>query len=159
MRRLALLVLLCLTLFAQRAKWTGPRPDKPDIPYLLHAQKLVPAETGEARQQEGKEETTYLLSGPTSPVRTPLAEPIFLLESAKLNPDKLSLFKMDVKSGQRSLTLSGGKRAKNNQKPVFILVTRLDGSLYKVEVNEYLENGEYCLSPESSNQVFCFTVY
>jgi hypothetical protein len=66
---------------------------------------------------------------------------------------------MEVKGGQRSLTLFSGKKARNNQKPVFILVTRLDGSLYKVEVNEYLENGEYCLSPDGSNQVFCFSVY
>jgi hypothetical protein len=29
----------------------------------------------------------------------------------------------------------------------------------KVEVNEPLENGEYCLSPEGSNAVFCFSEY
>jgi hypothetical protein len=26
-------------------------------------------------------------------------------------------------------------------------------------VNEPLENGEYCLSPEGSNAVFCFSEY
>jgi len=26
-------------------------------------------------------------------------------------------------------------------------------------VNEVIDNGEYCLSPEGSNQVFCFTTY
>jgi len=31
--------------------------------------------------------------------------------------------------------------------------------LYRLEVNESLENGEYGLTPEGANQVFCFQVY
>jgi hypothetical protein len=38
-----------------------------------------------------------------------------------------------------------------------MLVTALDKGLFKLEVNEYLPNGEYCLSPDGTNQVFCFT--
>jgi hypothetical protein len=38
-------------------------------------------------------------------------------------------------------------------------VTRLDGGLYKIEVDESLEKGEYSLTPEGSNQVFCFQVF
>jgi hypothetical protein len=39
------------------------------------------------------------------------------------------------------------------------MVNRLENGLYRVEVNEYIENGEYCLSPEGSNKSFCFTTY
>ena len=42
--------------------------------------------------------------------------------------------------------------------PIEVL-TKLDDALYRVEVNEVLENGEYSLSPRGSNQVFCFQVY
>jgi hypothetical protein len=38
-------------------------------------------------------------------------------------------------------------------------VTRLDENLYKIEVDEILENGEYLLTPPDSNQVFCFQIY
>ena len=31
--------------------------------------------------------------------------------------------------------------------------------LYKIEVSDSLEPGEYTLTPEGSNQVFCFQVY
>jgi hypothetical protein len=36
---------------------------------------------------------------------------------------------------------------------------RLDKDLYKLEAVESLEPGEYSLSPEGSDQVFCFQVY
>jgi hypothetical protein len=39
-------------------------------------------------------------------------------------------------------------------------VTRLTSdNLYKLEVEDELENGEYSLSPAGSNQAFCFQVY
>jgi hypothetical protein len=38
-------------------------------------------------------------------------------------------------------------------------VTRLEENLYKIEVDEILENGEYSLSPADSNQVFCFQIF
>jgi hypothetical protein len=37
--------------------------------------------------------------------------------------------------------------------------SKLDGNLYKLEAQEFLENGEYCMSPQGSNAVFCFAVY
>jgi hypothetical protein len=39
------------------------------------------------------------------------------------------------------------------------MVKPLEGKLYRVEANETLENGEYALSPDGSDQVFCFQVY
>ena len=38
-------------------KYDGPRPPKPDIPYLLHANHLVETEICEAREQGGKKDT------------------------------------------------------------------------------------------------------
>ena len=32
-------------------------------------------------------------------------------------------------------------------------------NIYRIDVGESLENGEYSLTPEGSNQVFCFQVY
>jgi hypothetical protein len=38
-------------------------------------------------------------------------------------------------------------------------VTRLDRGMYRIEASETLENGEYSISPNDSNRVFCFQVY
>src|SRR4051812_22890407 len=98
LRLLAMLLTLALNMacvaFAQ--KYTGPRPPKPDLPYLKHAENLVPTEVTEAKEEKGKkEEITYVIAGPSSSAKTPLASPIFLLESIKLVPDKLELFKLE----------------------------------------------------------------
>jgi len=154
--RVACLGVACVALFAQ--KYQGPAPPKPDIPYLLHASNLVETEVGEAQESKMKDDLLYTVRGATSTARTPLAEPIFIVDAQKLFPDRLSLYKMEVKNGQRQLRISAGRRGKG-AKPIFLMVNKLRGSLYRVEVNEYLENGEYCLSPEGSNQVFCFTTY
>ena len=158
---LAALLLAALALpAAAQKKYTGPRPPAPDAPYLQHASKLLEVETTEAGQSQGKDETIYTVPGDTSKTRTPAPEPIFLFLSDKLNPDRLSLFKMEVKNGQRTLAMpSVQKRKKDAARPIFILVTPLDNRLFKVEVNETLDNGEYCLSPEGSNKVWCFTEY
>ncbi len=36
---------------------------------------------------------------------------------------------------------------------------RLGEGIYRLEANEYLQNGEYALTPEGSDQVFLFQVY
>jgi hypothetical protein len=141
-------------------KYSGPKPPKADVPYLLHASNLIETEVSEAQQGSGKDEGAYTIRGASSPARTPLAEPIFILRADKLNPDRLSLFRMEVKNGQRQVALaSPGKRSRSGAKPIFMMVHRLNNGLFRVEVNEYLENGEYCMSPDGSNQVFCFETY
>jgi hypothetical protein len=145
-------------LAAEEEKYSGPRPPKPDLPYLMHADNLIPTEAGEAREdRKGKSDAVYTISGATSPARTPLAEPIFLFESDKIAPESLQLFRLEVKGGNREVVM--GKR--KSGRPLHLSVKPLGGRLYRVEVNEGLglENGEYSLSPESSNTVFCFTVY
>ncbi|MDR3717546.1 MAG: hypothetical protein P4K98_02015 [Bryobacteraceae bacterium] len=155
----ALLVLAALPAAAQK-KYNGPRPPKPDIPFLVHANQLIPIETGDAREAQGKNETNYSVAGAASPIRTPIPEPVFLFQSDKINPERLSLFRMEVKGGQRTLALPSDPRKKrDNARPLFILVSPLENRLFKVEVNEPLDNGEYCLSPEGTNTVFCFSEF
>ena len=160
-RLLALALLLgCVSMAQSQKKYTGPKPAKADIPYLLHAGALVETESLMAKESQEKGALTYTIAGATSAARTPLTEPILLFQSDKINPDKLSLFKLEVRAGNRMLVLpEPGKRKKDGPRPLFLMVTPLSPGLFRVEVNEFLENGEYCLSPDGSNQVFCFTTF
>src|SRR5215813_7216262 len=108
-RRIVVLGLLAFALHAQR-KYDGPRPPKPDIPYLKHASNLVPTESGTAKEEKGKkDDITYIIDGAASTAKTPLASPIFLFEADKLNPDHLGLYKLEIKSGHREIVASPKK--------------------------------------------------
>jgi hypothetical protein len=140
--------------FAQ--KYDGPRPPKPDIPYIKHADNLIPTEAVQAKEDKRKEETLYTIDGENSSARTPLAEPIFLLLSNKLQPNKLQLYKLETKNGHREVLFGKDK----GPMPIRVEVTRLSSdNIYKLEVDEELMPGEYSLSPEGSDQVFCFQVF
>ena len=143
---------------ASAQKYTGPRPPKPDVLYLVHADNLVPTEIAEAKQDSKKNEMTFSISGASSPARTPLAEPIFIIESDKISPERLELYRMDVKSGRREVTMTQ-KRTRGGPRPLRLSVTRIEKGLYRVEASETLENGQYSISPNDSNHVFCFEVY
>ena len=147
---------LLAALAAGADDYTGPRPPKPDVLYLVQASNLIPTEVTEA-QQEGKKDETFTVAGAESSARTPLAEPIFLLRSEKIRPDALELYRFEVKGGRRQLTLS--RKRKDNSGPFHLSVTKLDKDLYRVEADEALEDGEYSLSPNGSNAVFCFQIY
>jgi hypothetical protein len=148
-------LLLAAFFAASGQKYDGPLPPKADLPYLKHASTLVPTEAGEAKDEKVKNDTTYSVAGTSSSARTPLASPIFIFRSEKIVPEKFGLYKFDIKGGRREITF-GPKKA---PKPIHLEVVRLDKDLYKLEAVESLEPGEYSLSPEGSNQVFCFQVY
>ena len=150
-------ILLLATLAAGADDYTGPRPPKADVLYLVHASNLIPTEVTEAQQEGKKDDTTFSVAGAASSARTPLAEPIFLLRSEKIKPDALELYRFEVKNGRRQLTLS--RKRKDKSGPFHLSITKLDKDLYRVEADEALENGEYSLSPNGSNAVFCFQVY
>jgi hypothetical protein len=155
----ALLIAAALPAAAQK-NYSGPRPEKSDVPFLQHGKKLIEVETSEAGEAQGKGDVNYSVPGANSPTKTPVPEPLFLFQSDKLNPQRLSLFRMKIKGGQRTLSLPTDlRRRKDKARPLFILVSPIENRLFKVEVNEPLENGEYCLSPEGSNKVFCFSEY
>lgn len=145
---------LCL---AQQSKYTGPKPEKPDLPYLKHAAKLIPTEVAEAVTETRKDQDWAVTKGAESPVKTPLAEPYFFILADKIDPGKLELYRVESKNGNREVLLS--KKNKAQAKPLRIFATPLGQRIYRVDVNETLENGEYCLSPSGSNQVFCFQVF
>lgn len=154
-----MILALCLTSPALAAdRYDGPRPPKPDLLYLVHADNLVPTEAADAHQEGKKDEPVYTIPGAASTARTPLAEPIFLVQADQLLPDRLELYKLDVKSGHREVVMSKSKR-RGGARPLHLSVTRLDGKLYRVEVDETLDDGEYSISPSDSNRVFCFEVY
>jgi hypothetical protein len=156
MRWLTLILLSAALAFGQ--KYTGPKPPKPDLPYLVHADNLVPTEVSESKPETKHNDVMYTVPGTSSPARTPLAEPIFLMESDKITAQSLELYKVDVKSGHREVTMSQ-KHTRGGAKALRLSVTRLDHNLYRIEVDEQIENGEYALSPNGSNTVFCFEVY
>jgi hypothetical protein len=156
MRKWLPIVLLCWgPLLAD--KYDGPRPPKPDLPYLMHADNLIPTENVEAKQEDRKGDVAYSIPGANSSVRTPLSSPAFLILTEQIQADRLQLYRLQSKGGQREVLV----RHKNKvvARPIRLNVTRLDGNLYKIEVDEILENGEYSLSPSDSNQVFCFEIY
>ncbi len=158
-RRTFLLSLTALPAFGQ-SKYSGPRPPKPDVPFLLHASNLVETESAEAKEEKRKDDTAYVVSGTASAARTPLAEPIFLLDSKKIVPEKLQLYKLEAKNGKREVIFPpAGKRRKDGVRPIHLSFRRLGEGLYRIEANEYLQNGEYALTPEGSNSVFLFQVY
>lgn len=157
MRLIAGFIVFALAGLAQQSKYTGPRPEKPDVPYLKHASKLIPTEVLEATTETRKDEDWAVTPGASSPVRTPLAEPYFFVLAEKLDPTKLELYRVEPRNGKREVLLS--RKNKPQAKPYRIFATSLGERLYRVDVNDTLENGEYCLSPNGSNQVFCFQVY
>ena len=151
-RRIVPLLLLAVAASAQ--KYDGPRPPKPDLPYLRHADNLLPTEPLQAKEEKQKKETVYVMAGAASSARTPLASPVFLMQADKISPDKLGLFKLEVKGGSRQIVFG-----KKPPQPIRMDVSKLDGDLYKLEVVDSLAPGEYSLSPEGSNAVFCFAVF
>jgi hypothetical protein len=154
MRVAAVFVLWALAAAAQN--YSGPKPPKPDIPYLVHADTLVATEAAEAKEQRGKkDEILYIVPGASSPAATPLASPIFLFLSEKVDPSRLQLYKLTPRAGQREILF---RKNKSDSRPIRTDLNRVSGNLYRIEVGESLQAGEYSLTPEGSNQVFCFQV-
>ncbi|HET9886767.1 MAG TPA: hypothetical protein VFR10_04580, partial [bacterium] len=85
-------------------KYTGPRPPKPDIPYLLHGSTLLETEVQEAKDEQRKDENAAVINGTASPAKTPVPEPIFLFLAEKIAPEKLEMYKLAVtKDGRREV--------------------------------------------------------
>jgi hypothetical protein len=150
-----LLALLGLPAFAEESQLTPP---KADVPYLLHAGALVETRHIAATEERKKNVLTYVVPGTTSNARTPLAGPEFVVLSEKLDPNVLRLYAFGVRNGRREISFNEKKR-KQNPEPRILSVFPLSKGLFKVRVDDSLERGEYCLTPDGSNDVFCFTVF
>src|ERR1039457_5001795 len=103
MLRRFLLLAFAVVRTATAQKYAGPRPPKADLPYLKHADNLVPTEAVEAKEEKKKDDTLYIVEGANSSAKTPLASPIFLLLAANRLPERLQLYKLDSKSGHREI--------------------------------------------------------
>jgi hypothetical protein len=142
---------------ATAQKYSGPRPAKPDVPYLVHADTLIETQVTEAKEEHRKQDLAYVIPGASSTAKTPLAGPAFIFQSEQIQPDKLQLYRFDVRNGNREVLVS--HKGKSTARPIRLNVNPVGGGLFKIEVDEHLDNGEYGLTPDGSNQVFCFQVY
>lgn len=166
MRRALTIVVFAVGLAAQ-TKYTGPKPDKKDVPYLLHASTLVQTEIMRSTPKEDGDRVTWSLPGESSLAKTPLALPILLIDVAAIAPLKLRLYPFEQKGGRRELTLNKNGADKNGADnsgsgeagPILITVSNVSGTLYRIETVNEIENGEYCLTTPGSNQFFCFSVF
>ncbi|MDZ4799416.1 MAG: hypothetical protein SGI92_14730 [Bryobacteraceae bacterium] len=153
----AVALVLSMAMMAQD-KYMGPRPQKVDVPYLLHADTLIEIEAGTAAQETRKDSTIAVISGASSPVKTPLSEPAFIIRTDRQQADKFELYKLDSKNGKREVVI-GQKKGKGMGRPVYLQITRLDDKLFRIEVDEPLENGEYSLTPQGSDNTYSFAIY
>jgi hypothetical protein len=153
-------VLFLLAVFAAAAlaEESAITPPKADVPYLLHAGNLVEAVHTAATEERKKDTVTYVVPGATSTTRTPLAGPEFVFLSEKLDPNTLRLYGFTVRNGRREISFNEKKR-KQNPEPHVLSVIPVSKGLFKVRVDGSLERGEYCLTPDGSNDVYCFTVF
>ncbi|HEY1217414.1 MAG: hypothetical protein ABSE42_17100 [Bryobacteraceae bacterium] len=147
------LTIMIGTCAATAQKYDGPKPPKPDLPYIKHADTLLATEAVEAKVQKKKDDTLYTVDGANSPAKTPLAAPILLFQSGKINPENLQLFRMESKDGHRELNLQ------KSGEPIRIEVTKLGDTLSRIEPYNGLDPGEYALVAGGSNQMFCFAVF
>ncbi len=108
------------TLFGQ--KYTGPQPEKADLPYLVHADNLTATEAGEAKEEDRKGDHIAVIPGATSPAATPLNSPIFIIRTDKINPDQLEIYRLESKNGNREVVLT--HKGKPVAKPVISTVTK-----------------------------------
>ena len=60
--------------------------------------------------------------------------------------------------GQREIVFPQ-KPGKRTPRARYLTYKQVDGNVYWLEVNEILDNGQYCLTPRGANDVFCFEIY
>jgi hypothetical protein len=153
--RLCVVLLACSTLLGQ--KYSGPKPEKPDLLYLVHADNLIPTEVSEAKEETRKDDILYVIPGASSTARTPMASPIFIVDAQQLAAEKIELYRLESRNGRREILFS--RKKKRTARPLRLSMTRLADKLYRIEVDESLQVGEYSLTPSGSNQVFAFQVF
>ncbi|MCB1021780.1 MAG: hypothetical protein KDC27_17745, partial [Acidobacteria bacterium] len=153
-RLLCSALLLASLAFAQDI----PRPPKADTPYLIHAGNLVETEASDASDVSTEKAMRYAVEGATSTARTPLALPEFALAPESLDPGVLELYRFEPVNGRREILLKKKKKVVAEPYHLTALPSQQKG-VYRLRVAQTLSPGEYCLTPQGANQVFCFTVF
>lgn len=155
---LAVLAAALVTLpVAAQQRYTGGPPPKKDVPFIVQADNLIETEAQKATEQKKKDDTIYTIAGDKSTSRTPLASPMLVIDADTLDATKLQLFRLEVKNGHREITFK--KKGKGSAMPLNIEVSKVRGSLFQIRVIDSLDPGEYSLSPDGSNDAFCFEVF
>ena len=134
-----------------------PTPPKPDVPFLIHAASLLETESNTAVELEKKKELFYTIQGSSSGVETPMARPEFVVRADRLDPGRLRLYHFESKNGRREILLR--KKKKLVARTYFLSLDALGEGVFRIRVDDVLDNGEYCLTADGSNDVFCFTVF
>jgi len=155
--RLCTLAILLSGFLIAGLEYAGPRPPRKDTVYLVHGDQLVATEVGVARKQTTTGDITYVVPGERSTARTPLASPTLLIEAENLSADKLRLFRLDIRDGHRELSFH--YKSKGGAFPLRADITNTAAGLYRIDVLDNLSAGEYMLSPDGANDVFCFEVF
>ena len=160
MRRLLLLCSLAAVCVAADPP-VVPDPPKADMVYLLLGDNLVPTEALEAQvdvRNKGKknEESTHYVPGEHSNAKTPLSSPIFVIKRGNLSPEALQVFAFEIKNGRREVTFS---KKKSSRPFTMTIIPTATESVFRMEVDQNLPPGEYAVTPNGSEQVFCFAVY
>jgi hypothetical protein len=152
----AIALIAALLLTAQNYK--GPVPPKPDLPYIVHGNDLLATDVSDAREETRKDWKIYVIQGAGAKARTPLAGPVLLFQSERIPVDRLKLYPFEVKSGQREVAFHA-KKLKESARPARLNITKLGETLFRIEVVDTLATGQYGISPDGSNQVYCFEVF
>ena len=129
-------------------------PPQSDLPYLKHADTLVPTEASAIKSEKDKDDTRYTIDGAASPARTPLSLPILLLKADHVDPLKLQLIHLRTAESRREITASEIKKAD----VLHVAVTRLDGGVFRLAVSDSLDSGEYMLVTPGFDRAFCFAI-
>jgi len=153
-----LLVLLAMPAVGSFAADSDVPPSRADFPYLIHAGSLAETEHHQATEEKRNNQVTYVVPGATSSTRTPLAGPEFMFLGKELDPAVLRLYAFEVRNGRREISFREN-RPKQNPQPHILSVFPVSEGLVRLRVDDSLERGEYCLTPEGTNDVFCFTVF
>ena len=158
MRLLVPLLLIALSASAAETNKLGlPNPPKADVPYIIHATSLLETEVAEAVVQEDKKEMRYFVTGVESGTKTPLAAPEFLFRSESIDARLLQLHAFEKVNGRREILVK--KKKKTVARPIVMDLFPVEDGLTRMRVDGSLPAGEYCLTPEGSDAVFCFSVF
>lgn len=151
-----LFVLLATAFAAPLAGADLPAPPSKDVPYIIHATNLLETESNEATEEADKKQQIYHVPGVSSPVKTPLGFPEFLFAPETIKPETLELYRFEPNGGRREILVR--KKKKVVAQPYILNIEPRGEGVVRIRVNSSLESGEYCLTPNGSNAVFCFGV-
>jgi hypothetical protein len=69
--------------------------------------------------------------------------------------ERLAVYPFEIKNGRREVTFSHKKQLK----PYTLTLKKLSDALYRLEVDQSLPPGEYAITPNGADEVYCFAVY